>query len=108
MRRIFTASVLTRARYCTPSGNFNWSVKAGKSRKKVDKPWYSHAELAWQGKRRIVYGHWAAAGLVSDQSHVLGLDTGCVWGGKLTVARLDGKKVKTKKVRCQTCQKIGR
>jgi len=108
MRMIFTTAVLTRARYCTFNGNFNWAVRSGKPRKMTEKPWYLQEDLAWMGKRRIVYGHWAAAGLVSDQPHVLGLDTGCVWGGKLTVARLDGEKVKTKKVRCQACKNIQR
>lgn len=31
----------------------------------------------------VVHGHWAAAGLV-DLPHCKGLDTGCVYGGKLT------------------------
>jgi len=107
MRRIFTASVLTRGRYCTAGGKFNWSVRDGRPEKKTERPWYSHDELAWRGKRRIVYGHWAAAGLVTDQPHVLGLDTGCVWGGRLTAVRLDGEKLKIRQAACKACQPIG-
>ncbi len=104
---IFTTAVLTRARYCTAGGSFNWAIRAGKPRKKAERPWYAHETLAWRGKRRVVYGHWAAAGLVDDQPHVLGLDTGCVWGGRLTIARLDGKKLKLRHVSCKACQPIG-
>ena len=35
------------------------------------------------GGRRIVFGHWAARGLQITRK-VVGLDSGCVWGGKLS------------------------
>ena len=38
---------------------------------------------------RIVFGHWSALGYY-DADGVLGLDTGCAWGGTLTARRLDG------------------
>jgi len=88
----FTTAVLTRTRYCTAKGKFNWYVRAGESEQESEKPWFSHENLAWKKKYRIVYGHWAAKGLVLDQAHVLGLDSGCVWGGGLTLARLDAQK----------------
>ena len=34
-------------------------------------------------ERTVVFGHWARAGLIR-RPQVLGLDTGCVWGGKLS------------------------
>ena len=37
----------------------------------------------YEGERRVVFGHWAQRGLV-DTPKVVGLDTGCVWGGALT------------------------
>lgn len=36
----------------------------------------------------IVYGHWSALGL-QLRPGVIGLDTGCLWGGKLTAVRLE-------------------
>ncbi|MDQ6954933.1 MAG: symmetrical bis(5'-nucleosyl)-tetraphosphatase, partial [Mariprofundaceae bacterium] len=89
---IFTTAVLTRARYCTAKGSFNWHVRAGEAKRVCEKPWFAHDDLAWRKKHRIVYGHWAAKGLMLDQAHVLGLDSGCVWGGGLSLARLDKKK----------------
>ncbi len=47
------------------------------------RPWYEYYEPERFGQRRVVFGHWAARGLV-DEPHALGLDTGCVWGNRLT------------------------
>lgn len=44
-------------------------------------PWFVH-----RGPRRhqtVIFGHWARLGLVRRPG-LLGLDTGCVWGGHLT------------------------
>lgn len=37
---------------------------------------------------QIIFGHWSALGLYQD-NNVLALDTGALWGGKLTAANLD-------------------
>ncbi len=87
-RLLFAAAVMTRTRYCTSDGLFNWNVRTGESSRYRDKPWYVHKRAKWQHKVHVVYGHWAAAGLVTDQPHVLGLDSGCVWGNALTLAKL--------------------
>ena len=87
-RPLFAAAVFTRSRYCTQDGFFNWDVRSGASTNKNEKPWFAHRNLAWRGGPSVVYGHWAAMGLVTDQPHVLGLDSGYVWGGSLTLARL--------------------
>jgi hypothetical protein len=36
----------------------------------------------------VVFGHWSALGYVA-RPDVLGLDTGCVWGGTLMAQRID-------------------
>jgi bis(5'-nucleosyl)-tetraphosphatase (symmetrical) len=46
------------------------------------RPWFDH----WQrrgDRRTVVFGHWARLGLVEKRG-LRGLDTGCVWGGRLT------------------------
>lgn len=63
-------------------------------------PWY----LSYKGKKLIVHGHWARQGLVVRRN-VIGLDTGCVYGGKLTALVLPERtivSVKAKKVYSQT------
>jgi bis(5'-nucleosyl)-tetraphosphatase (symmetrical) len=37
----------------------------------------------YTGGKRVVFGHWARRGLVV-RPHCIGLDTGCVYGGRLT------------------------
>ena len=37
----------------------------------------------YKGQRRVVFGHWARRGLVV-RPQCVGLDTGCVYGGKLS------------------------
>jgi len=72
----------TRARYIAPDG----------SRPKSDwpaphapyKPWFEHWFDSRVGDHRtVVYGHWARMNLVL-RPKLRGLDTGCVWGGKLS------------------------
>ncbi|NOY25467.1 MAG: metallophosphatase [Oligoflexia bacterium] len=38
----------------------------------------------WSGPPLVLYGHDAVRGLVDRRPHSLGLDTGCVYGGRLT------------------------
>ena len=54
---------------------------------------------------RVIFGHWSALGLV-EQPGVLGLDTGCVWGGTLTAADLDVDRPPLS-VPCAGYQRIG-
>jgi bis(5'-nucleosyl)-tetraphosphatase (symmetrical) len=52
------------------------------------RPWFEH-ETRLTRDVRVIFGHWSALGLL--QAHgVVGLDTGCVWGGSLTALDLDG------------------
>jgi hypothetical protein len=38
----------------------------------------------------VVFGHWSALGVVL-RPNLIGLDSGCVWGGKLTAVCLDDR-----------------
>jgi bis(5'-nucleosyl)-tetraphosphatase (symmetrical) len=46
-------------------------------------PWDHFYDPRLHGDRRVVFGHWAARGLVRTEK-VVGLDSGCVWGGALS------------------------
>jgi bis(5'-nucleosyl)-tetraphosphatase (symmetrical) len=109
-KHLFSAAVLTRGRYCTSDGQFNWSVSSGESRNRRDKPWFAFHRLAWQRDCKLIYGHWAAKGLVLNQPHVLGLDSGCVWGGSLTLAQLGtrGRYAIAASYECKGCRKPSR
>lgn len=53
-----------------------------------EKPWF---EL-YTGKKLVVFGHWAAMGLVW-RDNAIGLDTGCVYGKQLSCLELPGRKL---------------
>ena len=50
-------------------------------------PWF---EVPGRASRatRIIFGHWSTLGFMNAHG-VIGLDTGCVWGGSLTAVNLD-------------------
>ena len=50
--------------------------------------WYSF----YKGEKLVVYGHWANQGL-NIRSNTIGLDTGCVYGQKLTGLLLPDRKI---------------
>ena len=84
----FTINVLTRLRVCTADGRVDLALKGEPPPPPSPlRPWFTIAERKSR-EARVVFGHWSALGLV--QSHgVLGLDSGCVWGGALTAFDLD-------------------
>ncbi|HKJ70634.1 MAG TPA: symmetrical bis(5'-nucleosyl)-tetraphosphatase [Gammaproteobacteria bacterium] len=81
----FNAAVLTRTRFCSADGEFAWGGSTPSAER--FRAWYAHPGRRSRGQP-IVYGHWAADGLTRTED-TLGLDSGCVWGGALTAARLD-------------------
>lgn len=104
---LFTTAVMTRVRYCTQDGVMDWGIRSGTGGMGED-AWFAHSKLAWRGKNaRIVYGHWASNGLILNQKHVLGLDSGCVWGGGLTIVRLDCEGLELVQEPCPAYQQIG-
>ena len=81
-------NALTRMRYCTPDGDMILDDA---------KPTAADGRLPWfdlPGRRSaestVVFGHWSALGL-QLRPNLIGLDTGCLWGGKLTAVRLEDR-----------------
>jgi 3',5'-cyclic AMP phosphodiesterase CpdA len=68
---------LVTVRYCDPAGNrpaSDWPPPP---------PPFAPWDVLYRGRRTVVFGHWARRGLVVTP-RVRGLDTGCVYGGKLS------------------------
>jgi bis(5'-nucleosyl)-tetraphosphatase (symmetrical) len=79
----------TRMRFCDAAGQLELSSTAPANSPPVGYlPWFAHPERRTRDVR-IVFGHWAALDGQADASNVYALDTGCVWGRKLTLMRLD-------------------
>ncbi|MGB3620095.1 symmetrical bis(5'-nucleosyl)-tetraphosphatase [Ketobacter sp. MCCC 1A13808] len=51
-------------------------------------PWFQWPQRT-PLKKKILFGHWAALQGVSNYPGVLALDTGCVWGNRLTAVCLE-------------------
>jgi bis(5'-nucleosyl)-tetraphosphatase (symmetrical) len=84
----FIINVLTRLRLCTADGRIDTSIKGPPPPPPSPlRPWFEHPRRATRDVR-VIFGHWSALGLI-DRPGVLGLDSGCVWGGALTGADLD-------------------
>ena len=84
-------NAFTRMRFCAPGGvmEFGQKESAGAPAGSDLVPWF---ELAGRRTRdvTVVFGHWSALGLLLRED-VIGLDSGCVWGGKLSAVCLDDR-----------------
>ncbi len=85
----FIANCFTRLRFVDADGRLALKAKGApkKAQTKSLIPWFDAARARWHGSR-IVFGHWSTLGFFTN-ANVIALDTGCVWGGKLTALRLD-------------------
>jgi bis(5'-nucleosyl)-tetraphosphatase (symmetrical) len=80
-------NALTRMRFCTPSGKMEFESKEGlNAAPKGYIPWFKVPKRKTRDTL-VYFGHWSTLGLLRTQN-VIGLDTGCVWGGKLTAMEI--------------------
>ena len=86
-------NALTRMRLCTPDGVMDFKEKesAGAPAGSNRLPWFDLPGRRSAGTP-VVFGHWSALGLLL-RPDVIGLDSGCVWGGKLTAFCLDNREL---------------
>jgi hypothetical protein len=76
----------TNVRYCDAEGRrppSDWPPPGPPFR-----PW----DTWYRGEKRVVFGHWARRGLVRG-AKVVGLDTGCVYGGALSAWIADDDRI---------------
>lgn len=87
----FSTNALTRMRYCFPNGQLDMICKdAPGSAPSPLKPWFELPRLV-SPEYTIIFGHWASLEGKGTPEGVLGLDTGCCWGGDLTLLRWEDK-----------------
>ena len=81
-------NAMTRMRICSPAGEMEFDFKGELQDIPVGYlPWFDVDKRKSQ-THEIVCGHWSALGL-RQRNHIHALDTGCLWGGKLTAMCLD-------------------
>jgi bis(5'-nucleosyl)-tetraphosphatase (symmetrical) len=92
--RVIT-NALTRMRFCTSGGTMEFASKEGlENGPKGYMPWFRVPKRKTAGTL-IYFGHWSTLGLLR-RHNVIGLDTGCVWGGKLTAMEIATSKKDSK------------
>ena len=87
----FVINALTRLRFCRTDGSVDMKLKGRPgSQPSGWLPWFDVPGRMSAGSR-LIFGHWSTLGLL-ERPGLLGLDTGCVWGGALTAHSLDDER----------------
>jgi len=87
-RRRLITSILTSIRFCDANGKILSSASGPPGTQPTPyKPWFSHTHRQTRNVT-VAFGHWAALGLYREK-RLLGLDSGAVWGGRLSAVRLE-------------------
>ena len=101
----YTLNALTRIRCVSAEGRLDFSFAGPPEGRPAGLvPWYSAAGRRSRGAR-IVFGHWAALDLdpaVAEREMVRHVDTGCVWGRRLTALDLQSGEVRSVDCRSNT------
>jgi bis(5'-nucleosyl)-tetraphosphatase (symmetrical) len=97
-------NALTRIRFCDAAGTMDLTTSKGAE---IELPGF----MRWfdvPGRKTedvtVVFGHWSTLGLIM-RPDVISLDTGCLWGGKLSAVSLDDRSIV--QVDCPQYQKPG-
>lgn len=102
----FALNVLTRIRFVDPEGRLELKSKDSSSSGPTGCiPWFEAPGRLTQDKN-IAFGHWSTLGLL-DRPHLLGIDTGCVWGGHLTAVRISDNEREFIQIPCTQAQAPG-
>ncbi|HEU4375566.1 MAG TPA: symmetrical bis(5'-nucleosyl)-tetraphosphatase [Telluria sp.] len=84
-------NAFTRMRFCTPEGVMEFGQKESGNAPAGSGllPWFDLPGRRTAGVT-VVFGHWSSLGLLL-RANVVGLDSGCVWGGQLSAVCLDDR-----------------
>ncbi|TBU76377.1 diadenosine tetraphosphatase [Pseudomonas daroniae] len=86
--RVIT-NYFTRMRFCKADGTLDLKTKEGPGTAPAGySPWFSHKQRKTRGQK-IIFGHWASLEGRCDEPGVFALDSGCVWGGSMTLMNID-------------------
>ena len=85
---------LTRMRFCSSDGSLDLKNK-GKAFDAPSgmKPWFDWNLKILKDPVHLLFGHWAALEGVTGKKNITALDTGCVWGKKLSALRLEDNRI---------------
>lgn len=88
----FSTNALTRMRFCFPNGQLDMICKDTPDNAPAPlKPWFDLPRRV-DPEYSIIFGHWASLEGKGVPEGIYGLDTGCCWGGDLTLLRWEDKR----------------
>ena len=88
---------LTRMRFCTRDGQLDLNFKGEIGQQPTGLvPWFD-LHQNHSNNPLIIFGHWAALMGHTTRKHILALDTGCVWGERMTAMCIETKQYFTVK-----------
>ena len=91
-RRRLISNILTQLRFCDGNGKILSSPSGPPgTQPKGYRPWFKHKNRKTR-KVIVAFGLWAALGLHLNK-RLPRMDTGCVWGGRLTTIRIEDRQV---------------
>lgn len=87
----YIINAFTRMRFVDSHGCLDLFSKETETVKPtVYKPWFENKDPEGVD---IIFGHWAALQGNVNKPHFYALDTGCIWGGRLTALRIEDKQL---------------
>ena len=85
-------NAMTRLRICTADGRMEFSHKGALEDIPAGyMPWFAVPGRK-SAKSTIICGHWSAIGLLAE-TNLLALDSGCLWGRRLSAVRLEDRRI---------------
>ena len=100
----FICNAFTRMRYCFPDGRIDLKSKGPIGTQTWHTlPWFEVPDRKIH-EDKIAFGHWSTLGL-HKHPNVFPLDTGCVWGGRLTALQIDADPPRYIQVGCEQASK---
>ncbi len=102
----FIVNCFTRMRFCDKAGRLALKEKGPPNSPNIPSllPWYKVPGRA-SANDRILFGHWSTLGYYNNHN-VWALDSGCLWGNKLTAVKVRKRK-KPKPIQ-QNCKGVMR
>lgn len=86
----FIVNAFTRMRYLTTDLQLDLHHKGpiGEAPEHLI-PWFDCPQLKLPNGMKLLFGHWASLQGNTGRNNIIGLDTGCGWGERLTAMRLE-------------------
>lgn len=101
----FITNAFTRMRYCDEQGHLSLHDKSEPgSQPEGIYPWFELSNRKTE-QTDIIFGHWSTLGNPAVK-HLYPLDTGCLWGGKLTALKINDSLSEYIEIQCPGAKPI--